>query len=1365
MKRAKKGLAALLSVCMLLSFLPVTVFAEETPAADTLEEAAPAPMEEKGAYDALMQAIEAAPDGEETTVVLTGDITGMTTDQIITIPEKKNIVLDMDCHSITVASNFTGRPIVNKGTLTVTGGGVIDSSASENGVGAINNQNILTIENGTYRGATYAGGAAIRNTGASAVLTIEDGTFEKATCAVYNEGTVTIEDGTFTGTTCSQCNGDVWGYTIQNGAADSQMTINGGTFTGVQGAVSASVGYFEINGGTFKSVRCVNDSKHTATFYALYVAGEVGVVKAVINGGTFETEGTYTAALIGNDNTGGDGGINEKATAVINGGVFKAPEGVPALKGAEKTGNPIIYGGTFSSDVSKYVAENAAITEGPGGTFTVNELDETNGVAEVGGRYYASLQNAVDNAGKGETVTLLQDTAEDIVIPEGAELTLNLNGKTLTNHEDHTITNKGTLTITGGGTVDNVTHARAAIQNEPGGNVVLNGGAYTRSKENGQNAEASGGNSYYNIVNHGTMEINSGVSVTQNGQFSSMIENGWYNGSQNTGKENSVLTINGGTFSGGLNTIKNDDYGELVINDGTFTSMSQAAFLNWNVATVNGGTFDAAGASNGVILNGYIDGTMDQGKLTINGGTFNAGEKTVITTMGGGTHSGDIEITGGTLNGSIVLTDSSEGARLTITQKAKVTGNVTNSGKADVAITDGATVSGQVSNSTAGGTMSVVNSTIGSVPEGTTAETIVIVNSTVDGTLTTNTAENAAVMVGGKTYETLGAAITAAKAGDTIYVLKDIPEAAGIAVPSGKNFTIDFGGHTYTLKDPGAGSAGTESNGFQFLKDSTITLKNGTVRIAEGTISIKRIIQNYANLTLEDMHFFAEHQADGEDYALSFNNGSIIFKGDTDIVTTSDEAIAFDVCKYSSYPSTNVTFNESYTGTINGKIVYDSTVADTHKLTIQGNGTFGAIEAASGAAEAAKSGIEVTSGHFAKPVNEDYLADSVKAQLESASNPEAPYSYYPSLEAAQAAAQPGDTITEVNATTGWTKYTVTLDYADGETANSLYTVTEGTELTLPTPSRSGYTFESWYDGSSRVSSPYKVTKDVILTAEWDYNGSSSSSGSTRYTVSVEDTDNGSVKVSPTRASKGSTVTVTVKPDEGYELDKLTVTDKNGDRIKLTDKGDGKYTFQMPASKVTVEAVFTAVEPEPEGLPFTDVTSGDWFYDAVAYVYDKGMMEGTTDTTFAPAMNLTRSMIAQVLYNLEERPEAPGAAGFTDVAAGAWYADAVNWAAARGIVKGYDTGAFGPEDSVTREQLAAILYRYAQAKGYDTTQGGMAVREFSDSASISDWAQEAMAWAVNAQVLSGKGNGVLDPQGTATRAEVAQMLMNFVEHVG
>ncbi|MEE0191515.1 MAG: S-layer homology domain-containing protein [Flavonifractor plautii] len=246
-----------------------------------------------------------------------------------------------------------------------------------------------------------------------------------------------------------------------------------------------------------------------------------------------------------------------------------------------------------------------------------------------------------------------------------------------------------------------------------------------------------------------------------------------------------------------------------------------------------------------------------------------------------------------------------------------------------------------------------------------------------------------------------------------------------------------------------------------------------------------------------------------------------------------------------------------------------------------------------------------------------------------------------------------------------------------------------------------------------------VTKDCTVHATFSKNSSSggSFSSSTRYTVSVEDTDNGSVKVSPTRASRGTTV----KPDEGYELDKLTVTGKDGDSIKLTDKGDGKYTFKMPASKVEVEAVFTAIETEPEqpeSLPFTDVSSGEWYYDAVAYVYEKGLMDGTSAVTFDPGAVLTRAMTAQVLWNLAGSPAAPGGAGFTDVAADAWYAGAVNWAAAQGIVAGYDTGAFGPAD--------------------------------------------ALCWAVGEGLLTGKDGGRLDPAGTATRAEVAVILMRFAE---
>ena len=185
---------------------------------------------------------------------------------------------------------------------------------------------------------------------------------------------------------------------------------------------------------------------------------------------------------------------------------------------------------------------------------------------------------------------------------------------------------------------------------------------------------------------------------------------------------------------------------------------------------------------------------------------------------------------------------------------------------------------------------------------------------------------------------------------------------------------MDFNGHTYTLTGPGAGSSSTETNGFQLLKDSTITFQNGTIRIGQNANNIKRIIQNYANLTLEDMQIYAEHQVGGEDYALSFNNGTIVIKGNTSIYTTSDKAIAFDVCKFSSYPGVTVTFDESYTGTINGVILYDSTDAGTHRLEIKGNGHFGGVQATSSAANAAKSAVAIYGGYFTSDPS-SYVAD------------------------------------------------------------------------------------------------------------------------------------------------------------------------------------------------------------------------------------------------------------------------------------------------------------------------------------------------------------------------------------------------------
>lgn len=292
-------------------------------------------------------------------------------------------------------------------------------------------------------------------------------------------------------------------------------------------------------------------------------------------------------------------------------------------------------------------------------------------------------------------------------------------------------------------------------------------------------------------------------------------------------------------------------------------------------------------------------------------------------------------------------------------------------------------------------------------------------------------------------------------------------------------------------------------------------------------------------------------------------------------------------------------------------------------------------------------------------------------------------------------------------------------------------------------------------GSKRTLSD-KTYNDTEYAYAWEYYVSSSS-GSSSYAVTVSSAENGKVTVSPNRAAKDAKVTITVTPDDGYVLNVLTVKDASGNTVTVTES-NGKYTFKMPGSAVTVSATFKA---KSSSLPFTDVDTGDWFYEAVKYAYDNGMMNGVGNNLFAPGSNLTRGMIAQVLYNREGTPAA-GSGIFTDVVAGQWYADAVNWAAANDIVGGYGNGKFGPEDDITREQMAQILYNYAAFKGYDvSTQGDLTA--FNDGAKTSDWALSAMKWAVGTGLLQGY-NGNLNPTGTATRAEVAQIFMNFCENI-
>lgn len=278
-------------------------------------------------------------------------------------------------------------------------------------------------------------------------------------------------------------------------------------------------------------------------------------------------------------------------------------------------------------------------------------------VAQVeGGNTYSTLQAAIDAVSDTGKVTLLKDTNEDITIASGKTIELVLNAK-LTNVSNHTIVVKddGNLTISGSGTVDNITHQRAAIDNEIGGVVVLNGGTFTRSAETGASPTQGGTNTFYTIRNHGTMTFNAGVVVSQNGHFSSLVENGFYSGdSENPSGRAATMIINGGNFTGGINTIKNDDYGVLTVYNGKFENTTQAALLNWNEATVENGTFESTGSA---VLNGGGNATMDKGTLNLKGGTFTgaSGQDAVAAMNGQTSYLNGVDITGGAYSSDVSL--------------------------------------------------------------------------------------------------------------------------------------------------------------------------------------------------------------------------------------------------------------------------------------------------------------------------------------------------------------------------------------------------------------------------------------------------------------------------------------------------------------------------------------------------------------------------------------------------------------------------------------------------------------------------------------------------------------------------------------
>lgn len=908
--------------------------------------------------------------------------------------------------------------------------------------------------------------------------------------------------------------------------------------------------------------------------------------------------------------------------------------------------------------------EEGYTTTQNGDTYAVDA--GTNAAVANAGANYNTIATAVAVVKNGGAVTLLKDTAEDVVIPAtatvnkkevGKILTIDLAGHKLTNVNSHTIFNKGTLTINGNnGTVDNVTNGTAAVYNDVTGKVTINGGSYTRSAEASKDENNSGGNSWYVIHNYGIMNINKGTfkfSDTNVGAFSSLIHNGWYDGSKNTAQKNAVMTINDGDFTqgtGGKITVKNDDYGELEIKGGVFTQPQKNYYciLSYNIAKISGGTI------NGYVGNAYGNETCDKGDLTI---------------------SDNAVVNGGVQSATAAGNDSSDKKNLIkITDNAKVAGAITSADVKYVSVSGGyftTDPSKYLATSTDADKKYIAKAVTG------------------DYKFHVELADKNDLQV----VPVAGA--TAAPSKDELTKNKDIP--------SDQVDNIVTAAKAVSAPEISKAAQEVAAN----ISDNSNTLGKQYQDAAKDEVPNQEKIEVRTYLDVEP-----------KAYNKSAYTLDITPKYDVVVVGTKNDAAAEKVVASDTLKVTNAT-------NVSIQLPADF-VENTDTLYVQhkGHEYDAAVTANNGVYTA-----NFTNPHGFSPFTISKTSQTV-------------------------------------ATIGTDKYTSFADAVSEVPANGTIEITGGTSPYTGTANKT-FTVKNSTSADITVNGqPIEPTKSYTFKYTHSSGGSSggSSSGKTTYKVTTSAVNNGGVNASPSSAEKGATITITLSPDKGYKLDKLTVTDGSGKTVSTVKKSDTVYTFTMPASAVKVGVSYVKATETPSKTKFNDVSANDWFASAVDYVTGKGMMNGTADNTFSPKANTTRGMVVTVLYRLENQPST-SAASFTDVASGAYYANAVAWANANGIVSGYGSGKFGPNDKVTREQLAAILYRYAQYKKYDVSVGeDTNILSYDDAQSISSYAIPAIQWACGAGVVTGKSGSKLDPKGNATRAEVAAMLMRFCENV-
>ena len=1061
-------------------------------------------------------------------------------------------------------------------------------------------------------------------------------------------------------------------------------------------------------------------------------------------------------------------------------------------------------------------------------------------VAKVGDAEYETLQAAVDQASDGQTVKLVANTAEDITIPTGKNITLDLGNSTLTNKSGDTITVElgATLTVTGNGesadedgsagTVDNVTNGKADIVNN--GTVILNGGWYLRSQETGVDSNTSGNNSYYNILNHGEMTINNDTMVMQEtGKYSSLIVNGYYNyyaeGTDSRQKyveginqAAPKLTINDGVFFGGVNTIKNDDGGELIINGGGFGNEEGCAVMNNNTATIKGGHFIAEG--NYVLYSGYINGTVNTGKLTVTNGKFEGNLAQI--------NNAPIAISGGTFttDPTAYLAEGYMSPKVGDSYKVGLETDAV----AQIGDNKYTTLPDAFQAATAGDTVKLLTDVHTDGTNLSDARLKILVPITLDlnehtihspDDMGNNDTNFAALYVAADTTlkATTGGIDTGKNGGYAINVYK----GAKLTIDGGKY----YGGGTavqvqegeLTIKD-GYFDAEAFDNpvyGYNFIincYDPNYKAGAAKVAIKGGYFAHFDPSNNSAEGAgtnfVANGYVAATSDKSGYDYKVveKTNTGSIVVKPavaepevNVDKISASDKPAVENAAKSVAVPTLGAAAGDKVAAmnkTDAERLVAKAQDMDNPTLYVQ---TALKVEPTAYSAENKTLTLDITpqyrivastadkaddirlSGDSKNAqVVQDYqkltitaptvvtmklptgfVADGVDKLSIKHIKGNGTVEYYTGI-----VTETSGTKTLTFTTNGFSPFVISSAVAsiDGvmypTLAEAVANVDSGKTIKLEADNAETATVSRTvkftldknrhvFTGSIKAGSYTTVTATDTEPVEYTFTYSRPSSGSSSYdptySVTVDKTENGSVTVSPKSASKGDTVTVTVKPDSGYVLETLTVTDKNGDELKLTDKGNGKYTFTMPGSKVEVKATF--MEDNSVLNFFYDVPNDAYFYEAVKWAVKNGITTGVGNDLFAPEQPCTRAQIVTFLWRAAGSPEPKTASSFTDVPANAYYAKAVAWAVENGITNGMTETTFAPDATCTRGQSVTFLYR--ALKG---TASGSA--NFTDVASDAFYA-DAVNWAVANNVTNGTSNTTFSPNADCTRAEIVTFL--------